>query len=585
MRILPFIPILWIAALSLSAPVFACGGGILDSLDDVMESADLVVSARVDYVDALGENAVLHVDRYFKGSGGEYLAVVGTRPAWFVGDSLRDYTNGCYNFGAYGFKFRKDSVGYFALHARTDGTYSYSETSVWILGDVHPARKLKATDGLIEIDSFIPDEYEMDYLQPAAEFEKFLLRQSNRSYPSAPEPSAYPLMRFINITTESRTRYRLNPDRSVTQIDLDKSPEASSNDGSHVMFRLDQDELGFQYIERVKKPFHFCAYNLCLGSAATGGRTLSTVDYSTYGYLEPIKGLYAKFSPDSNFVAVQEREQIVVYMFNNWVEEQYGYGQHMTMTRVAEQSFWQETDGDERLMQWSSDSTSIAYQDDAGIWRWNIFEETYPRLVLLTDSDKRLIDVSRSGRYVRYSSGDTWYLVNVESEDVYERAIATPDERNIITIISGYADDVPTQRPERNTYSEDRRRMCNAPISECPVHLVYREHLIDYFEYRPGWIGLVSPQSISLHPWYLSSQHSHFQAYVSYEQPIVAFDYDNTYGRPAVAVGDYMIDLGYIPDLSINSAKEERADFVDLSERLDSPIADLEWEQSVFVDR
>lgn len=585
MRILPFIPILCIAALSLSAPVFACSGREETSIDRVVEISDIVVSARVDYVDALGENAVLHVDRYFKGSGGEYLAVVGTRPAWFVGDSLRDYTNGCFNIGAYGFKFRKDSVGYFALYTRTDGTYNYSEASVWILGDVHPAHELKSTDGLIEIDAFIPDEYEMEHLLPAAEFEKFLLWQSNRSDPSAPESSAYPLMRFINITTEARSRYRLNPDRSVSEIDLDKSPEASSNDGSHVLFRLDQDELGFQYMERVKKPFHYCTYNLCVGSAASGGRTLSTFDHSAEGYLEPFSGLYAKFSPDSNFVAVQEREQIVVYMFNNRVEEQYGYGQHMTMARVAEQSLWQESDGGERPMQWSSDSTTIAFQDDAGIWHWNIFEDTHPRLVLLTNSDKRLIDVSRSGRYVRYSSGDSWYLINVDSEDVHERAIATPDERNIIFIRSSNPDNATTVDTRYAHQGWSSRRKCRAPLSKCPVNIVYDERLLDVFEYKQGWIGLVSDQSISLYPWYLSTENSRFEVDIRYEQPIAAFDYDNIYGRPAVAVGDYMIDLGYIPDLAIDFMKEERTDFIDLNGHLDSPIADLEWELSVFVDR
>ncbi len=573
--------------LSLSQAL-ACGGSEGSYLDQVMELSDLVVAARVDFVDALGENAILHVDRYFKGNGGEYLAVVGTRPAWFVGDTLRDYANGCFNIGAWGFKFRKDSSGYFALYAGLNGTYYYSESSVWILGDVHPSRKLESTEGLIEIDSFIPDEYEMDHLQSAVDFERFLLQQGNRSEPSAPVPGAYPLMRFLNITTESGERYRLNPDRSLRYLDPTRLPEAESNDGSHIMFRLDHDRLGFQYMIREKKPFHNCAANLCLGMPEVGGGAHSTVDYSTTGYLEPIEGLYALFSPDSNFIAVQERERLVVYMFENWTEEKYGYGQHMGMKSVAEQTLWHKADISEMPMQWSADSTTLAYQDDAGIWHWDIFEETHPRLVLLTEDDERLLDVSRSGRYVRYSDSDSWYLINVESEDIHERAIATPDERNIIFIRPDYPDGFPIESTESDRYGEDSRRGCNAPLMQCPVHFIFDEQLIDYFEYRPGWLGLVSPQSISFYPWYHSSKNSRFFAHinnVSYERSIAAFDYDNMYGRPAVAVGDYKIDLGYIPDLSLNSAKEERSDFVDLSEHLDSPIVDLEWEQPVFLVR
>ena len=442
----------------------ACGGRTGYSLDYVMEYSDLVVSARVDTVDALGENAILHVDRYFKGIGGEYLAVVGTRPAWFFGDTLRDYTNGCYTIGTWGFKFRKDSVGYFALYARHNGTYSYSGASVWILGDVHPSRKLKSTDGLIDIDAFIPDEYEIENPLPASEFESFLLRQSQRSDTSDPESGAYPLMRFLHITTESGKRYRLNPDRSLAYLDPARSPEAVSKDGSHVMFRLDYDELGFQYINRVKKDFHYCAVNLCLGSAAVGGGALSTFEYSVHGWLKPVKGWYARFSPDSNFVAVRERYRLVIYMFDNWVEEIYGYGQHIGMTEIGNQTLWG-VPFDERSLVWSADSTALAYQDDRGIWYWNIFRDASPRLVLVTDRSKRLIDLSAYGHYLRYRQEDSWVLIDVEHGDAYERAVATPDERNIIFVRSSYPEGTPTVSLGHDGQGWDSRHSCRAPLS------------------------------------------------------------------------------------------------------------------------
>ena len=583
-RILAFS--LFSAAFLLQLPtVLACGGAVAMYLDDVIESSDLIVSARVDYVDALGENAILHVDRYFKGSGGEYLAVVGTLPGWFFGDSLRDYTNGCYNIGAWGFKFRKDSVGYFALYAGPDGTYRYSGSSLWILGDVHPSRKLATTDGLIEIDSFIPDEYEIEYLQTAADFEEFLIQRGFLSVPSAPESGEYPLMRFLNITTESGKRYRLNSDRSLTYLDLARLPEAVSNDGSHVMFRLDYDELGFQYMSRLKKPIHFCAINICLGDAVVGGGgALSNVEYSVTGWLNPVAGLHAWFSPDSNFVAVRERYRLVIYMFDNWVEEIYGYGRHMAMVEVASQTLWGLPRGKSSLV-WSADSTTLAFQDDRGIWHWDIFEHARPQRLITADGNKRLLDVSISGRYVRYSDGESWQMKDAETEDVFEQAISTPDERNIIFIRSSYPESTPTVSLGYDNQGWNSRHQCEAPLSQCSVNFVYNEQLIDTFEYRPGWIGLVSNQSVSLYPWYLSTENSSHEIYVSYDQPIVAFDYDNLNGRPAVAVGDYLIDLGYIPDFSIDSAKRARGDFVDLSSHLDSPIADLEWGQPVFLDR
>ena len=80
------------ARLPLSA---ACGGYEFTPIDGMVKFSDLVVYGRIEFVDKLGTNFVLNVDRYFKGSGNQYLSVVNWRPAVYFADTVRDYDHGC----------------------------------------------------------------------------------------------------------------------------------------------------------------------------------------------------------------------------------------------------------------------------------------------------------------------------------------------------------------------------------------------------------------------------------------------------------------------------------------------------------
>ena len=246
-------------------------------------------------------------------------------------------------------------MAYFALQANGDGTYGYYRESVWMPGDVAPWRKLESTEGLVEFEA--PWQRELEFESPARveDFESLLMQLSGSESTINPEGDDYPLPRFLNITTESGKRYRLNPDRSVTWLDPDKWPIAISNDGSHVMYRLERDELALQYLALVKKELHWCPYCQPLGSATVGGGgALSVTGYSYDGWLEPVKGWFAQFSPDSNFVAVQDRNELLIYMFNNWTMEEFYYGRlngqgsGRRSARLVGSFLWRGTDGMER---------------------------------------------------------------------------------------------------------------------------------------------------------------------------------------------------------------------------------------------
>ena len=562
------------ACFTSSSLTMACGGYEVTSIEPMVEFSELVVSGRIVFVDDFGKNFVLQIDRYYKGSGGQYLPIVKIRPAVYY-DTARDYDHGCGDLGWWGRKFQEDQYGYFALQANHDGTYNYYFESIWIPGDVDRYRNDGLAEGMVDFHIHRQSDLQVEAPLPIAEFESLLLQLSEREKPVLPATSDYPLFRFLNIITESGKRYRLNPDRSVTWLDPAKWPIAISNDGSHVMFRLERDELAFQYLDLEKKE--------PVRRPDCGPLGCITVDDE--GAL-PIKGWYAQFSPDSNFVAVQDRNELLIYMFDNLTLEKFGYGRLMSMEVIASRRVrWDPFFGEEP-MAWSADSTTIAYQDSRGIWHWDIFEETHPKLVLPDAGDETLLDISRSGRYLRYSHNETWSLLDIKTGEARKRAIATPDERNLILVwsrprsymVDGFSG-------KRYSYLHNAQRTCLAPLSNCPVSIESPDDPFDFFEFQPGWIGLVSRNSVQVYPWYLAMEESHLSILVNPPSPILAFDYDDLYNLPAIAYDDYMIAVGFTTDLDKGPNEEGLYSPINLSGQIDSPIVEVEWSQPVFLER
>ena len=554
-------------------------------IDDVVKYRDVVVSATVDYVPDLGANFILKVNRYFKGSGGQYISVVYWRPAVYYADTVRDYDNGCLSVGWGGRRVRRGDSGYFALSAEQNGTFDYSEETIWIPRDVDPSRQLDSTEGLVEFDLHWRSEYELRSPAPVKDFEKLLLQLSDEAETRPPVGNNYPLMRYLNITTEAGKRYRLNPDYSVTWLDPDWWPIAISNDGSHVMFRLQKDELAFQYLSLLKKEQASCAECEPLDYRyVDGGHASSEAGYAYDGWLEPVKGLHAQFSPDSNFAAVQDREEIVIYLFDNWTLAEYAYGQLMGMKIVARQPVTWDLSYGAAPMTWSADSSTISYQDSRGIWHWDLFEEINPTLILANANEAKLLDASGSGRYIRYGHNNSWSLLDVESGEIHERAFAAPDERNLIFARPSYPSGVVTAFAGRSDRFRYNWRTCRAPLSKCPIHIEYPHEPIHIFEYQPGRIGLVSSKSIQLIPWHLSIEESHMLAITEPPAPIIAFDYDEIYHVPAIAYDGYTIELGFYHEYNRMPMRDGQYGPTDLRGQLDSQIIDVEWGQPVFYE-
>ncbi len=540
----------------------ACGGGgdyYQPTIQDFAEY-DVIVAGKIIAEDDIELNEILQVDRYYKGEGGEYLAISFYPPALQAAGYIRQYDTSC----LYAARWEVSTVnmsGWHALYHNGDGTYSRRLT-------------YRAKDGFVEFYSEDRAEYDAKTRLPASEFEPLLFDLIGESETTEPLNSQYPLMRFLNIRTESGERYRLNPDRSLTWLDPAKDPIAISNDGSHVMFRLNDHELGFQYLATRKKPFPPWLNR--------EGNTEENVGYSYDEWLYPTPGKFARFSPNSNLVAVQEEEQLAVYLFFSRIKygSAVGFGHELGLLQVASHAHtWRATDTEQTLV-WSADSSALAYQDMEGIWLWRYLEEAAPKLVVPAENAQDVLELSLTGRYLRYGRKGDWTLLDVQTGDAWKNTLITPDESRKIHFLSESSDDYLEQLTQL-------RQACSLSELMCPIVLTLSVHTglgtedfpQDFLWQEPDFLSLVYRDAIQSIRWsyslqlaycYLASCHG-----VDELPPIGAVAYDPVYKQPAIVFDETKIAFNLHMHKGI-------VDSVDLSEFLDSPIVSLEWGQPIF---
>ena len=559
MRKLLIILIICIAVLAMAPSAFACSG--VGRYFEYIANYDTIVAATVMDVDDVGIGTVLKVDRYFKGAGDGYLAIMQHPPALQHAGHIRRYDTGCTYAARRPRTWQKNDFGYLGLSANSDGTYSR--------GTLYSPQ-----DGFVEFYSKNEGDYPGDVTLPVEEFEQLLLVLSGKSQTTEALSNPYPLMRFLNITTESGKRYRLNPDRSVTWLDSARYPMAISNDGSHVMFQLDDGELGFQYLGLMKKPF----IPIGLGRAGpAGGTALSDGGLSSDGWLDPVKGSFGKFSPNSDFVIVQEETRLAIYLFystGGLPGADVGFGYNMTKQKVASFNVSWLSRAEQQPLVWSADSKVIAFQDKQGIWLWKVLEESEPQLVVPDDEGQQLLELSYSGRYLRFGNDASWTLLDDHTGESWTDTLISPDESRLIEIRIELADE--------DSVSADvvqRRKHCSVPLSRCPLVISAATPRF-IFWHDPGYVGLVFSTRLESFPWKYSLERLKCRCsgriYGEELPTIIAFAFDEAYRQPVFAFEETNIGFDFDSWISFDS--------IDLGEYLDSPIAGLEWGQPIFYE-
>ena len=562
-----------VLALSFLAPdtetVQACSGYPYFGVSD-LPTAEMLVKATVIDTDDRGFNAVLRVEKYYKGGGDRYITVMRYPAGLETGALYRGYDTSCLYAGR-GHRFVKGSQGYFGLQDNNDGTFT---------DDIYGTAHFYVADGVITYEEGATEGYALEFNDELTiteeEFIELLLEAGERTAPIEPDIEAvshYPLMRFINITTENGTRYQINPDRSVTEYPYVDVLDVSL-DGSHVAVRVDEERVGFQYI--------------WLSNQFT-----EDADHRSRYFDEDLHvrmGKDVKFTQDSSLAAVWNEDHIAVYMMNNHFEVDYAYGQQLNLTTVANIDLPENQEDLPRVL-WSADSSTLVWEDVSGVYHWNLYDAaehstvlTHEEIVDLIPMPSQLMNVSMYGRYVKVGHPGEWYLVDMVTGETSAQLLVTPNEQFLVSIPSAY--------------DENTLERCVPPLrNNCRVAAYTGSSGSETFVYNQHMQGIRRCEAyddINYCLVSLSSAHPSINGLLSdaYFEDVRDILYDPQYDQAALVVGDYQVHLNF-DDLYWLSYEDEDdfetnhlpyLDILFLEDVLDSPIVSIEWGQYVFYD-
>ena len=490
------------------------------------------------------------------------LAVVRFPVGLQSGRRVRGYGTDC-AYAGYGTRLHRERQGYFGPTRSGDGTFT---DLLW------NAAHYYFVDGKMDGDYYVndPDAYMDRIVLSEREFVASLLEigeRENAVEPSQAERDWYPLMRYLLVTLENGQRYHVNPDRSVSRL-ADDAPIAISPDGAHTVLRASNESLIFNYI---------------------WGEGYMPKDFR--GLIKK-PGQEAVFSADSNMVAVWNDRHIAVYIYHNGrVRSEGRWYARMALEQVATADL--QTDASrEVIVKWSADSSTVAWQDDNGIRRWNLFQEAVPELVPGAPhiEANSLMNLSLHGRYVSYHAPAGWRLYDSQTKETHTNAVAAPDENFIITF-------EPDPDRVKNWRLESE---CRAPMNEnCAAMLRYGGgRRVTVFPYQMELLGNIFCDEnswcdvfgISWHPStsLASAGYSGGRNIAVTWEDVRQIAYDPYYDQPAVLRGDYQIEFDFDHSGFFTGAYEgvnlSNLDYENLEDVVDSPIASIEWGQPIFYD-
>jgi hypothetical protein len=552
MKRLIFLPILLFVFGMGTSTVFACSGRSHYYLDKVADS-EIVVLGRVVEVDDRDYSAILQVERYLKGRGSTYLALVRHPVALEVISRVRGYDTGC-TYNGNGDPILAGSYGYFSLISNGDGTFS-DDNSIG-------GQFLIGADGTVSYTNLDHEEFNL----PATDFEE-VLRQylgddSEDFYPEL-ENSRFPLMRSLMIRTEAGSLYRLNVDYSLTLIP-ETYPIAISPDGSHLAYRRTNHTFDFTY------HYRFADHAL---------------NFDAFGYYCPncesqinleIEGEAVAFSPNS-MAAVWDSQNLSIYLFNNL--DMGMYGLIMGVTNLAQINFTDNQASSERILRWSSNSSTIAYQDNKGIWLWNLNNMSEPQLIIQNDANNPLpdlLELSLTGRYLRYGTNSNWILFDTQTNLSYHNVLISPDESTLVYINP--------EIEESSTQGETAGDLpCQVPLSlSCPTHVIQEGLIHTHFWSRNDTLFLFTCNETECrgreYSWHSSYNLYQYHIWTFPTLRMLSYETESLYF--AAILGDYELKVDFI----FPTYPGEQMPNIDFSSQLDSPIAHIEWGQPIFYE-
>jgi hypothetical protein len=562
---------LWLGLLLIfllpTSSVLACSGwsGFHDNLD-ALNSTEFFVEATVIDVDDSGQNAIFRVERYIKGSGRAYVAVLGYSPSYYFARE-RHYDTGC------GFPINegwdRGDRGFFTLLSLENGAFMMTDTHILI---EHGRVYINDYD-LGEMNLSL-DEFENLIDSIIGETVDFIPNGAGRS-------RNYPLIRPLLITTESGRHYELKLDRSLREMDFTSEAFAVSPDGTHGAYYVDENTITF---------------GMCGWGCSTQGVFVPQYRNGNSDFMYPrIAGQQVAFSPNGNFVAVWNETSLSLHLFDT--QERADRGYWMGIQQLGSVEFVDTLPSSIRQVKWTNDSSTVAFGDAAGIWRWNIYTMAEPELLVAADAlvglqldtlpeVPQLLDISFSGRYLRYGTANSWTLFDTLTGESFVNALVTPDELNLAFInveapngVAGFNQ----LQGQSETYH------CSIPLYlSCPIVVAQAGEIVS-FAWSFDSLDILACDEINhncalgRYNWSISSPRIYSEGFtweLGWAESMIYYELSRYWGQLFIT-GDYTFMLNYNP---MDEFETYYPELYDLSSQLDSPIIHIEWGQSIFYE-
>jgi hypothetical protein len=562
--------------------VYACSGGSnVYPTVDTMLGGDVLVRGII--IENSGGNSIIEVERYLRGNGSRYLLVYRQSPANYVIKAVRGYAdNPCdYPMPAIG---EVGTRAYFSLNRSGNGSYTtsyYEYENIFEISDDADGQFVHYWEDM---------EGSEERIVSQGEFETMIAERTGNRGIVPDEYSPMPRFRVLTITTESGQIYQLPVDSDEiypveTNYACTENCPIISPDGSHYA---------------VPNPNEADSYWAWFRPNPNGDDWSQGIGESEYALYPPeFHAQSILFSPDSDYLLAWYEGSISLYAFNAW--EAWGFYGHLpTLEQVwsAELALSETMTADSfrGLGAWSGNSNAFAYWDADGLKWLDISVMRVPRLVLQHESQSvqgfvqgvsgeivpPLLELSSTGRYIRYGQVDEWRLLDILTGVEYDDALVNPDETRFVALSPEEAF-VDTAREETgNCIMFDLQGNCHIPnersVEYCILPMATCSAYVNNSAYQPREVHWRNNSSLVYMACENNESNRCFvlqrdfeQDYYSDETPRIyqsnAFAYDEHYGYVAWATADNYLRL------TANSYE----DWLDLSTVLDSPIVSLEW--------
>ena len=578
---------------------FACSYGYV-APTPISEFIKKEVVVRGTVIQNSGGNSIVQVEHYLKGNGPEYLLVYRQSPGSYQRKVVRGYDHGCgVSLPAIA---PEGTRAYFSLGHRQDGTYWAGFWNDEFIINLQRNESEQFVEYLVyhgdfeDLDNHDEDNYER-FRVSEAEFESTIadLVGQHSSLPNV--DAEYPRFRSLYLTTERGQRYILPvDDNELSRLEGESIPcevdcSILSPDGSHFAHRLHEEGTYVIWYQQ--------------------GYPDKIELEATEPYKPPrIAATDILFSPNGDYLIAWNDNILTIYGLNLFPEYGY-YGLLPTLVPI-----WETTLTTNDLMTadiiagygaWSSNSNVIAYWDADGLKWLDLMTMIGPRLLIehnldspMTVSNRiklpTLLELSSSGRYIRFGTSQEWSLIDTVSGWIFDDTIVTPDETELVQIspeksaIMMLNDVFADSKVSCAYYDQDNQCIkfsteipCKVPIASCTKYIpIPDEHELIELHWQTNRNLILMTCAIDNNKACLVYNHlldsRYYQSYSfddisSYDTN--GFVYDEYYGYVAWATDDYTLRLSL----------SRYEDGIDFSEVLDSPIVSLEWGEPLWYKR